>query len=104
MRLARIVSPRVVAAVASYNEALVLKENLETTRAAGAAWEAVLPSAEYERLRAGLTVSNVVRRADGVHVRLVGRERPLPGASPVEPDLEDAYLHLMRSLAAVAAA
>ena len=72
--------------------------------AAGAAWEAVLPSAEYERLRAGLTVSNVVRRADGVHVRLVARERPLPGASPVEPDLEDAYLHLMRSLAAVAAA
>ena len=33
--LARIESPRVVAAVASYNEALVLKENLDTTRAAG---------------------------------------------------------------------
>jgi ABC-type multidrug transport system ATPase subunit len=72
-------------------------------RAAGCAWEAVLPSAEFERLRPGLVVSSVLRRADGVHLRLVGRERPLPGAVPAEPDLEDAYLHLMRSDVAAAA-
>jgi ABC-type multidrug transport system ATPase subunit len=68
--------------------------------AAGTAWELVLPSAEFERVRAGLTVSSVVRRPDGVHLRLVSPERPLPGASPVEPDLEDAYLHFMQAAAA----
>ena len=72
--------------------------------AAGSAWQAVLSSAEFERVRPGLTVSNVVRRADGVHLRLVSRERPLPGATPVEPDLEDAYLLLMRDAPASAAA
>ena len=72
--------------------------------AAGSAWEIVLPSAEFERLRSGLTVSSVVRRSDGVHLRLVGRERPLPGAYPAEPDLEDAYLGLMQAAALPSAA
>jgi ABC-type multidrug transport system ATPase subunit len=71
--------------------------------AAGCAWEAVLPSAEFERLRPGLVVSGALRRPDGVHLRLVGRERPVPGARPVEPDLEDAYLQLMQRPAAAAA-
>jgi ABC-2 type transport system ATP-binding protein len=71
--------------------------------AAGAAWEIVLPSAEFDRVRAGLTVSNVARRPDGVHLRIVASERPLPGACPVEPDLEDAYLQLMRGAAGLAA-
>jgi ABC-2 type transport system ATP-binding protein len=65
--------------------------------AAGSAWEAVIPSDELERRRAGLTVSGMVRRADGVHLRLVAKERPLPDATSVEPDLEDAYLYLMQS-------
>jgi ABC-type multidrug transport system ATPase subunit len=72
--------------------------------AAASAWEIVLPSAEFERLRSGLTVSSVVRRSDGVHLRLVGRERPLPGAHPAEPDLEDAYLGLMQAAARPSAA
>ena len=72
--------------------------------AAGSAWEIVLPSAEFERLRSGLTVSSVVRRSDGVHLRLVGRERPLPEAYPAEPDLEDAYLRLMQAAALPSAA
>ena len=37
-------------------------------------------------------VSNLVRRADGVHVRFVGPGASLPGAREVEPTLEDAYL------------
>jgi ABC-2 type transport system ATP-binding protein len=65
--------------------------------AAGATWQAVVSSAELEQRRAELTVSAMVRRADGVHLRLVARERPLPQATPVEPNLEDAYLFLMRS-------
>jgi hypothetical protein len=60
-------------------------------------WEATLGSEEFERMRAGLAVSSLVRRADGVHLRIVDTERPLPKAVPAEPDLEDAYLFLMRS-------
>ncbi len=72
--------------------------------AQGTAWEAVLPSSEFERLRAGLQVKSLTRRPDGVHLRLVAPERPLPSACPVEPDLEDAYLALMQREAREAAA
>jgi ABC-2 type transport system ATP-binding protein len=65
--------------------------------AAGTAWEAVLSSDELERRRATLTISGMVRRADGVHLRLVAEERPLPHSTPVDPNLEDAYLFCMRS-------
>ena len=39
-------------------------------------------------------MSNLIRRADGVHVRYVanGNGAALPGARSVEPDLEEAYL------------
>ncbi len=65
--------------------------------ARGSAWEAVVPSDEFERRRDTLTVSSMVRRPDGVHLRLVAMEQPLLEATPVEPDLEDAYLFLMRT-------
>ena len=65
-------------------------------KAAGTAWEAVLAPEEFERVREGLTVSSLVRRADRVHLRVVAAERPLGGAVAVEPDLEDAYLALMQ--------
>jgi len=65
-------------------------------KAAGSTWEAVLTSADFERERERLTVSGLVRRGDGVHVRLVAEEQPLAGAVSVEPDLEDAYLALMQ--------
>jgi ABC-type multidrug transport system ATPase subunit len=65
-------------------------------KAAGTTWEAVLTSEEFERLRERLTVSSLVRRADGVHLRVVAAERPLADAVGVEPDLEDAYLALMQ--------
>jgi ABC-type multidrug transport system ATPase subunit len=65
-------------------------------RAAGMAWEAVLSSTEFEGQRERLTVSSLVRRGDGVHLRLVAAEQPLSGATSVEPDLEDAYLALMQ--------
>ena len=72
-------------------------------QAEGTAWEAVLPSSEFERLRTGLRVKNLTRRPDGVHVRLVAPERPLPSACPVESDLEDAYLALMQRATEAAA-
>jgi ABC-2 type transport system ATP-binding protein len=65
-------------------------------KAAGTAWEALLAPEEFERLRERLTVSSLVRRSDGVHLRVVAAERPLGEAVAVEPDLEDAYLALMQ--------
>src|SRR5512143_1202785 len=67
--------------------------------ARGQVWEAVVSSAEYERLRGGLKVTRAVRQADGVHARVVAREQPFPAAQPVEPDLEDAFVHLMQAAA-----
>ena len=61
-------------------------------RAAGQVFTAVVPSAEVTRVQAAVPVSGLARRADGVHVRYVGRADALAGARPAEPTLEDAYL------------
>jgi ABC-type multidrug transport system ATPase subunit len=63
--------------------------------AEGSVWELVLPSEQFETLRHAVHVSGAVRRPDGVHARIVSREPPAIGATPVEPSLEDAYLHTM---------
>jgi ABC-type multidrug transport system ATPase subunit len=65
--------------------------------ARGQVWEAVVSSADYERGRGGLKVTRAVRQADGVHVRVVARQQPFPDAQSVEPDLEDAFVHLMQA-------
>ena len=66
-------------------------------RASGTAWEAVVPPGQLEQIREQWTVSSMNRREDGVHLRLVAGERPFDTARPVPPDLEDAYLLLVRS-------
>jgi ABC-2 type transport system ATP-binding protein len=60
-------------------------------KAEGKTWEWVLPSAELPEARRRWTIGNTVRRADGVHARVVAAEPP-PGARPAAPGLEDAYL------------
>jgi ABC-2 type transport system ATP-binding protein len=72
--------------------------------ARGRVWEAVVPSAEYEALRERLTVSQAVRRSDGVRFRAVAEASPLADARPAEPTLEDAYLWCMRREAGVESA
>ena len=62
------------------------------SRAAGKVFSAVVPSSDLARAQSAVHVSSLVRRADGVHVRFVGDGAALPGARPVEPSLEDAYL------------
>ena len=64
--------------------------------ARGRVWEASLRSADFERVRQGLKVTRAVRRADDVLVRAVAPVAPFDGAQPVEPDLEDAFVHLMQ--------
>jgi ABC-2 type transport system ATP-binding protein len=70
--------------------------------AAGSAWEATLAADELAARRAQLVLSSAVRHGDGVHVRLVSGVAPVPGARPVEPSLEDAYLYLIQRDAAAA--
>ena len=60
--------------------------------AAGRVFRAVLPADGLADAQRRVAVSNLTRRADGVHVRFVGDGAALPGAVAVEPTLEDAYL------------
>ena len=53
-----------------------------------------------ERRQAALPISGTVRRADGVHVRLLAESEPPPARVPVAATLEDAYLHCSRHLRA----
>ena len=63
-------------------------------RATGRVFTAVVPSEGLAEAQHRVHVSNLIRRADGVHVRFVmnGNAATLPGARPIEPSLEDAYL------------
>ncbi len=62
--------------------------------AAGKVWETVINSADFERQRMRLRISSAVQKADGIHLRFVGTRDGAGDATPVEPDLEDAYLLL----------
>jgi ABC-type multidrug transport system ATPase subunit len=74
------------------------EELLKSAR--GAVWDLVLSSAEFEARRAAFRVSNAVRRADGVHLRVVQAESPGADAVAAEPDLEDAFVYTMNRPAA----
>ena len=70
----------------------------------GKVWEWILPSADLNAARQRYLISNTVRRADGVHARVLA-DAPPNGAQPVTPNLEDAYLFcLSQHRAGVAAA
>jgi ABC-type multidrug transport system ATPase subunit len=58
----------------------------------GRVWECIAGSDEVEGIRGKWLVTGTVRRADGVHVRIVSSEPPRPDARPLAPTLEDVYL------------
>ena len=58
----------------------------------GKVWEWVIPSAELAAAKERHIVSGAVRRADGVHARVVAAEQPHADARPAAPSIEDAYL------------
>src|SRR6202522_456357 len=70
----------------------------------GKVWEHVLPSADLNAARQKFQISGSVRRADGVHVRIVAGQQPGAGAVPGTPTIEDAYLHCITSQRAGVAA
>jgi ABC-type multidrug transport system ATPase subunit len=62
----------------------------------GRVWNHVVSSHELQTFRESHLVSGLIRRADGVHVRVVSERPPGPGSSPLAPSLEDAYLDALR--------
>ncbi len=63
-------------------------------RVEGKVWEWVLPSADLPAAREHWKIGSTVRRADGIHARVVS-DVPPPGAKPLPPSLEDAYLSVL---------
>jgi len=61
-------------------------------RAQGRVWECVVASDALPALQGAHRVSQALRRADGVHVRIVADTAPAPDARAAAPTLEDAYL------------
>jgi ABC-2 type transport system ATP-binding protein len=59
----------------------------------GKVWEWIVASADLPAARQKFQISSSVRRADGVHVRIVAAERPGADAVAATPTIEDAYLH-----------
>jgi hypothetical protein len=73
-------------------------------RATGSVWELVVTSEEFDGLRRTMPISSAVRKADGVHARIVAAAPPVPQARAAEPNLEDAFLFTMKNVAAPQAA
>ena len=69
---------------------------------AGQVWKSVVSSEQFDQLRTTLKISSAVRKPDGVHIRFVGPS-PAIAANAAEPELEDAFLHLMNFGTAAAA-
>jgi len=61
----------------------------------GAVWETVISSEEFARVQGSWKISSAVRKADGVHIRVVSQAQPTSDAVRAEPDLEDAFLNVM---------
>ena len=58
----------------------------------GKVWEWVIPSTELVTAKHAHLITGSVRRADGIHVRVVSETAPGPGAAHAVPTLEDAYM------------
>jgi ABC-2 type transport system ATP-binding protein len=70
---------------------------------AGSVWETLVASADLPSFRERYLTSRAVHTPDGVRVRVLDSVVPAAGAVPVEPELEDAYLWVVRGRDRVAA-
>ena len=59
----------------------------------GKVWAWLTGSDELAALKQNLLISSTARRSDGVYVRVVAEQKPVPEAAPVSATLEDAYLY-----------
>lgn len=57
-------------------------------------WEWVIPSSNLQAAKQEYLLSNIIRRKDGLQVRVIADERPVQEAQHVDaPTLEEAYLY-----------
>jgi ABC-type multidrug transport system ATPase subunit len=63
----------------------------------GEVWDVLMDAGDLPTFRERHVVSRAVRTPDGTRVRVLSADRPTTDATPLEPDLEDAYLRVVRS-------
>jgi ABC-2 type transport system ATP-binding protein len=82
----------------------VIKEGLLQVHAApetllqtvkGKTWETTIASTELSEAKQRFVISNTIRTNEGIRVRVVADESPSESATPVTPNLEDAYLYML---------
>lgn len=71
-----------------------IAEMLDTVR--NRVWQIVLTPAEMTAIRGRYLETGLLRDGGRVLLRVVAEEMKEPNATPIEPNLEDAYIHLMR--------
>ena len=59
----------------------------------GKVWTATVPENSLSELQRQFCVGNIMRRPDGVEVRVIADEKPILDAQQVAPRLEDIYLY-----------
>lgn len=62
----------------------------------GHVWEFMTSPAEVAQVQQKFMVTRLLRTTEGVRVRVLSLQAPGPGALTVAPDLEDAYLSIIR--------
>ncbi len=67
----------------------------------GMVWNCVVPTSKFQELQKSCVVSGSVQRGDGMHVRVISKDKPSINASIVQPTLEDAYMFTSGTAAAV---
>jgi len=65
--------------------------------AEGKAWSITVDDAGFEDISKRFHVVTVAPEGDALLLRIVGDAKPLPGAEPMAPNLEDAYVYFMES-------
>lgn len=60
-------------------------------------WNLVFPTSSMQDMQKKFTISSSIHRQDGIHARIVSKERPSPNATQLSPGLEDAYLYAVTS-------
>jgi ABC-2 type transport system ATP-binding protein len=59
----------------------------------GKVWSVRIPEIRLAELKQKYVIGNILRHQNGIEVRVLSEEAPLPDAVAVDPDLEDYYLY-----------
>lgn len=59
----------------------------------GNVWEFLTKESELKKIKDNYITGNIIRKANGMVVRVISQSKPLPNASNVHPTLEDAYIY-----------